>query len=207
MADSSVFDDTTAHYLFKWSTDHPKLAKAIKTKVGELMGEAHWLHKTAVKWHDTQFVDTGVIMAFKRPSAHRTTYAWLYRTLVPVMAAMGFTKDDWQWAAVVEAVDDEGDRGFDPSPTDGASCQPPSGRGLEPDEASSPKDFPASVALKIRRGIQLGVMCGWAGAGPLFDDFCMAPDRPEVKHTMVCSGSPRGTVQQKGQQHKQQQQQ
>ena len=99
MAD--IFEDAAVHHFFKWHTDHPKLAKAIKVKMGELMREAHSLHKTAVRWHDTQFVDQGVIISFKKPSTHKTTYAWAYRALVPLIMHMGFSKDDWQWAAVV----------------------------------------------------------------------------------------------------------
>jgi hypothetical protein len=107
-------DDPTKYTTFKWSSTDRKLAKAVKTRVGDLMREARSCHKTSVLWHEVQFVQTGVVVPFKKPSSHRTTWGWFYRTLLPVITKMQGSRDSWVW----EAVESE-------MPTDGASTSPP----------------------------------------------------------------------------------
>ncbi len=169
-----AMNDKTMYTTFKWCSTDPKLAKAVKARMGDLMREASSYHKTAVLWHEVQFVASGIVVPFKKASLKRTTWAWMYRTLLPLIIKMKVSREGWDWEPieVLQAVKSE-------VATHGASTslvgqeQKPSGEASSSSCRALPKAdgrappaaelFPPSVALKVSRGTTEVIICGVVG--------------------------------------------
>jgi hypothetical protein len=168
-----AMNDPTKYMSFQWSSSDRKLAKAVKTKIREMMAEAHTYHKSSVKWHDVQFVETGAVIPFKSASTLRTTYAWLFRAVVPSIKKLKFSNNDWVW----EPVEGEAS-GLDKSIEGEASCLVSTAASSTEGKASGLNKtiagedsflddgetlFPPSVALKVSRGNRLVRIFGVLG--------------------------------------------
>jgi hypothetical protein len=166
-----AMDDKTMYTTFKWCSTDPKLAKAVKARMGDLMREASSYHKTAVLWHEVQFVESGIVVPFKKASSKRTTWAWFYRYLTPLILKMKGSRKDWKWEAieVPPAVESEvATHGVSTSPQDPE--QKPSGEASSSSHRVPPiadgrglELFPPSVALKVSRGTTEVIICGVEG--------------------------------------------
>jgi hypothetical protein len=161
-----VMDDPTKYKTFKWWSSDPKLAKAVKAKVSELMREAPSYRKTSVAWHEVRFVATGVVIPFKTASVYRTTYAWLYRAIMPCIAENKATRECWVWEPVESEAATDGAptslEGQETNPSGDAAGSGLRDRGAGAEAAGRGLElFPPSVALKISRGSPWSEFVGW----------------------------------------------
>ncbi len=103
-----AMDDKTLYTKFRWSSSEPKLAKAVKVKMGEMMRTAQTIHKTSVLWHEVAFVPHGIVVPFKKANSYRSTWAWLYRTLMPFITKQNFGGASWKWEPLESEVATDG---------------------------------------------------------------------------------------------------
>lgn len=186
MDNKNLFASSNKYMAFKWLCSDPKLAKAVKARVGVMMAESHSYHKTAVQWHDVQFVKTGVVIPFKHASLYRVSYAWLYRSLMPFITKAPGSHDGWVWEPVESELviqepglvkrepglvkQEPGLVEQEPEPSDEASSSGSLRLGAGAAAARRGLElFPPSVALKVARGTPwLGIYGRWLGLGMLF---------------------------------------